>query len=85
MQHCFLGGGGAAIKGSYWGRMSRRDARQAGQHRAEMALGKKSNHAAVDQGLLRTEVQIMTRVVVDIYWFEIDWALRVDKAAGREG
>lgn len=34
---------------------------------------------------LRREVQFMTRVAVDIYWPVVDWALRVDKAAGHEG
>lgn len=77
--------GGAAIKGSCWGRMSRRDARQAGQHRAGQALGKKSNHAAADQVLLADGGAIMTRVAVDIYWLGVDWALGADKAAGRVG
>lgn len=87
MQHCIVGGGGAAIKCSCWGRMSTRDARRAGygQHSTAQALGRKSNHAAADQVLLGEGGAVMTRVAVDIYWPGVDWALGVDKAAGREG
>jgi hypothetical protein len=50
MQHCILGGGGAAIKGSCWGRMSRGDVRQ--QVRAGQGSAKSQTTQQWDLGFL---------------------------------